>query len=86
MHKFVNIIPYGATAKMMHNFYLTFACLEIKKMTAEITVNADEIRMLIQRSGSSAAADQTSNISNVSFYMTTVFSFIYIKSEFSDKN
>jgi len=39
---------------------------EIKKMTAEITLNADEIRMLVQRSGS--PDHQTSNISNQSNY------------------
>ena len=76
MHKYihVNIIPFWrADAKMLlHNLISNFCLnLEIKKMTAEITLNADEIRMLIQRSGSSA--DQTSNISNVSFYMTVIF-------------
>merc|ERR1712018_551527 len=37
---------------------------EIKKMTTEITLNADEIRMLVQRSGS---PEQTSNISNTTY-------------------
>ena len=35
-------------------------------MTTEITLNADEIRMLVQRSGS---PEQTSNISNVRLYL-----------------
>merc|ERR1712213_170214 len=38
---------------------------EIKKMTAEITLNAEELFMLVQRNGS---ADQYPNISQMSSY------------------